>query len=215
MDVFGLLGYINKFSLIAFIVTLGVLVYQVYQLKKDSKSHNETPVIPDFNENAKVPSLNYSPINTKVETEKSTGLNINLVVLIVITVGIILFLFFSIFMKTNNKTEVQTPDEPLIKLAASKGIKIHNSKWLELDEAKIAALKSGDEVIVSIDKTTDANIDRARIRFNKTAWTPEDEDVAFDKNKNIFYKQFTIASDTAYLKVEAQLHHKTDGWLGQ
>jgi hypothetical protein len=215
MDVFGLLGYINKFSLLAFIATLGVLVYQVYQLKKDSKSTHETPVIPDFNDNAAVPSINFSPLNTKVETEPVKSHNMNLIILIVITVGIVLFIFFSIFMKGNKKTEVDNKEEPLIKLAASKGIKVYDSSWSELNEAKIAALKGGDEVIVGIERTTDPGIDKARIRLNKAAWDTSDEDLTFDKTTNIFYKKFAIATDSAFLKIEAQLHHTKDGWLGE
>lgn len=216
MDVFGLLGYINKFSLLAFIATLGVLVYQVYQLKKDSKSTHETPVIPDFNESATVPSINFSPLKTKVETEHTKSFNLNLIILIVITVGIILFLFFSIFMKGNNKEVVETKsEEPLIKLAASKGIKVYDPNWSELDEAKIAALRGGDEVIVGIDRTSDVNIDKARIRLNEADWNESNEDLTFDKTTNIFYKKFTIATNSAFLKIEAQLHHIKDGWLGE
>lgn len=217
MDVFGLLGYINKFSLLAFIVTLGVLVYQVYQLKKDSKSTNETPVIPDFNENASVPSLNYSPLNTKVEAAPSKNLNLNLIILIVLTVGIIIFLFFSIFMKGNNSGNAnqKEKEQPLIKLAASKGIKVYDGDWSELDENGIASLKGGDAVIVGIERTSDLNIDKARIRLNKPAWDEGDENLTFDKTMNIFYKKFTIATDSAFLKIEAQLHHSKDGWLGE
>ncbi len=216
MDIFGLLGYINKFSLLAFIATLGVLVYQVYQLKRDSKSVHETPVIPDFNENAAVPSINYSPLKTKVETNHTKSLNMNMLILIIITVGVILFIFFSIFIKNSVKEEVEvTPDEPLIKLAASKGIKVYDQNWLELDEAKIAALRGGNEVIVGIDRTSDQNIDKARIRLNEEVWDESNEDLIYDKTTNIFYKKFTIATDSAFLKIEAQLHHVKDGWLGE
>lgn len=215
MDAFGLLGYVNKFSLLAFILTLGVLVYQIYLLKKDSKTDTKTPVIPDFNENLSVPSLNYSPLNSKVETEKNKGLNLNLIILIVITVGVVLFLFFSIFMKANNNTDIQEKKAPLVKLTASKGIKIYDSNWVELDEAKISRLAGGDAIIGAIDKTSDTSIDKARIRMNKSAWVTADEDLEYDKARNVFYRNFVVATDAAFLKIEAQLHHSSDGWLGE
>jgi hypothetical protein len=100
-------------------------------------------------------------------------------------------------------------------MASSKGIKVYDNKWSELDENKIASLRGGDNIIVGIERTTDANIDKARIRINKVQWTEGDEVTTLDRTKNVFYKEFTIATDEVFLKFEAQLHHKTDGWLGE
>ncbi|MFZ6035034.1 MAG: hypothetical protein ACOYUB_02715 [Patescibacteria group bacterium] len=216
MDLFSLLGYVNKFSLLAFIATLGILAYQVYQLKKDSKSAHETPVIPDFNENSTVPKLNYSPMKTEPVKTDAKGPNSNLIILIVITAAIILLLFFTIIFKNNGENQAGVDNgEPLVKLTASKGIKVYDDGWKELTEEKIATLSSGQGIIIAIDRTSDAGIDKARIRVNQDQWKPEDENLSFDKGNNIFYKKFTVATDSAYLRIEAQLHSNKDGWLGQ
>ncbi len=47
MDVFNLLSYINKVSLLAFVITTVVVGYQVYILKKE-KTKEQKPFIPDF-----------------------------------------------------------------------------------------------------------------------------------------------------------------------
>ena len=47
MDIFNLLSYINKVSLLAFFVTILVVAYQIHVLKKE-KTKEKAPSIPDF-----------------------------------------------------------------------------------------------------------------------------------------------------------------------
>src|SRR3989339_1256136 len=128
MDIFSILGYLNKFSLIAFFITFLVLGYQIYLLKKDSSLNNSNPIIPDFKEGLKVPSLNY----TEIKPEKpivSKKINNKLVILLLITIGVMLLIFMTIIFK-NSKTNDKTGTGTVIKFISSSGIKIYSPDWL-------------------------------------------------------------------------------------
>lgn len=73
MDIFSVLSYLNKISLLAFVVTAGFLGYQFYLLKKESSANkNKTPAIPDFNENEKIDVLNYTKLPGSLTPEHQT-----------------------------------------------------------------------------------------------------------------------------------------------
>lgn len=92
MDVFTILSYLNKVSLIAFIITTVVVAYQIYIFKKE-KTKEQAPSIPDFKENnnfgvisnfTSLPSsLTKKPIKS-VNYSKSIFLTISLLTVIVI-----------------------------------------------------------------------------------------------------------------------------------
>lgn len=102
MDIFLILSYLNKISLLAFIITGGFLIYQFYLLKKEISSNSKkTPTIPDFNENEKVEVLNYTklPFNLNQEhlviKKKDNKTILSLVIglsLIILTLGVFLIL---------------------------------------------------------------------------------------------------------------------------
>lgn len=70
MDFFSILSYINKISLIAFIITAGFLGYQFYLLKKETpRDPKSTPSIPEFNENEKMSSANYTKLETDLTSQ--------------------------------------------------------------------------------------------------------------------------------------------------
>lgn len=213
MDIFSILGYINKLSLVAFVVTLGVLLYQFYLLRKDSSETSKTPVIPDFNENIATPAANYTKLADKVIKENPSS-NSRLMILIIVTIGIVALLSFSILAK-NFSGEAPSKAEPLIKLVASKGIKIYDDKWAELKEEEVATLSAGTAIIVALDVPNLDDIDKARIRINKTSWSAEDEDLKFDKKRRLYFREYVVATDSSFIKAEAQLHSTSDGWLGE
>lgn len=102
MDIFLILSYLNKISLLAFIITGGFLIYQFYLLKKEISSNSKkTPTIPDFNQNEKVEVLNYTklPFNLNQEhlviKKKDNKTILSLVIglsLIILTLGVFLIL---------------------------------------------------------------------------------------------------------------------------
>lgn len=70
MSFFTILSYLNKLSLLFFIIIAGFLAYQFYLLKKENKEKNEEPFLPDFNENEKVNLSNYTKLPTYLFEEK-------------------------------------------------------------------------------------------------------------------------------------------------
>jgi len=213
MDLFTFLGYVNKLSLVAFVITLAVIVYQIKQIRKEGKPKATDVSVPDFNENQKIARLNYSPLSPDLISVKNKRIDRSLVYLVIGTAVVVVFLFFSILTKTNKP--VETTGDPLIKLTASKGIKILSVDWKELNGSQFESLKADDKIIVGIDKTPDSHVDGARIRINKSKWSQEDEKLEYNGKLNLYYRNHIISSDESYLKIEAQLHHKSDGWLGE
>ena len=78
MDIFSLLSYINKVSLLAFFVTTLVVGYQIYVLKKE-KTKEQTPSIPDFKDMGKFIGLGISVLalakmaGAEVETDPTSS----------------------------------------------------------------------------------------------------------------------------------------------
>lgn len=92
MDVFTILSYLNKVSLIAFVITTAVVGYQIYIFKKE-KTKEHAPSIPDFKENNNFAvASNYTSLPSyltkkqikSVNYSKSIFLTISLLTVIVI-----------------------------------------------------------------------------------------------------------------------------------
>ncbi len=54
----------------------------------------------------------------------------------------------------------------------------------------------------------------ARIKINQGEWDDQSITTNFNKEKNVFYRKYQLATNEAFLKIEAQLHSTVDGWLG-
>ena len=63
MNLFTILTYLNKLSLVAFFITAVVLIYQVVIIRRNHKKKNSTPIVPNFNENMIIPVKNFTSIN--------------------------------------------------------------------------------------------------------------------------------------------------------
>ena len=63
MDLFNILTYLNKLSLVAFFITAVVLIYQIVIIKKNNTKKNLTPSIPNYNDNMVIPLKNFTSIN--------------------------------------------------------------------------------------------------------------------------------------------------------
>ncbi|KKP86578.1 MAG: hypothetical protein UR89_C0019G0012 [Candidatus Roizmanbacteria bacterium GW2011_GWA2_35_8] len=211
MDIFNILGYLNKFSLTAFFITFLVLGYQIYSLKKESNLNKNNPIIPDFKEDLKVPSLNY----TEIKPEKLTvnkKINNKLIILLLITVGVMVLIFKTVIFK-NSKVNQETVADSVIKFISSSGIKIYTLDWAELKISEIKKFKGGENIIITIETVPDENVDNARFKINQKNWD-EKQKVLYNKERKVFFLYHIIATGESFLKIEAQLHSKTDGWLG-
>jgi len=72
----------------------------------------------------------------------------------------------------------------------------------------------GKKVYVGIENINDPNIDMARIKINQGEWDKDSITTNFNQEKNIFFREYFLSTNEAFLKIEAQLHSKIDGWLG-
>ncbi len=216
MDILSILGYVNKFSLVAFVITVLILGFQIYQFKTDSKKNTKAPEVPDFNDKASVPTLNYTRLNLVAEPKKTftkSSFDQSLVVLIALTILVVIVLVLSLIIRKNTSIS-QVPPSPQVQLVSSSGIKVYGPTGQEMTQSEESSLQPGDNITIGIVKTNDPNIDMARIKLNEASWSAADITTAFDNSKNIYYKEFTIASDESSLRIDAELHSKKDGWLG-
>lgn len=120
MDLFLIFSYLNKISLLAFIITGGFLVYQFYLLKKEVSSNlKKTPTIPDFDENEKIELQNYTKLSSNLNQESSVVIKkdnktvLSLVIglsLIVLTLGVFLMLRIK---KSSQISRIITPTPTL------------------------------------------------------------------------------------------------------
>jgi len=92
---------------------------------------------------------------------------------------------------------------------------MYNEKWQELSEEEIKTIRPGTKIIIGIEKINDQNIDMARIKINQGAWDEKSITSHFNQEKNVFYREYQVATNDAFLKIEAQLHSRTEGWLGE
>jgi len=213
MDAISFLSSINKLSVFAFLITFGVLIYELRQFKKDQR-YRAKPKIPKFDQSTTLglPQATALVLNKKKKITKAN----NFVIIVILVVLLIVFglaAFFG-FSKISSKTTPVKEPMPQINFIASKGIKIYDGQFNPISDTKISKLVPGGEIIIGVETIKDIDIDRARIRVNKNKWESQDITVDFDSEKNVYYIRYIIASDESKLKIEAQLHSVTDGWLG-
>jgi len=121
---------------------------------------------------------------------------------------------------TKNKTPNELPVNSSLtneekKIILTGKIKIYNEKWQELNDEGLKNLKPGEKIFIGIEKVGFSDIDMARIKINQGAWDKESITQNFNPEKNVFYKEYQVATADAFLKIEAQLHSSTEGWLGE
>lgn len=213
MDIVYFLVSINKISLLAFLVTFGFLGYEIYLLKKNNQTKTK-PKIPNFEENIAVQAgqvKDLSDQSVKI-VKKSDNLIIIILVVFMFLFGLASLLGFSNLEKKTRTSKVSPT--PIISFINSKGIKILDSNFEPMSEASLSAVKSGESIIIGIENVSETDTDRARIRVNSDTWKTENITLDFDNKLNIYYINYIVASNQGQLKIEAQLHSQTDGWLG-
>lgn len=216
MDIVSLIISLNKISLGAFLATLVILSYEIYLLKKEKKIKT-TPKIPKFDPNLAISSAEINATKIEVNSEPVSFNRPNRLVIIILTIMMIVFgtiTFYSIFKVRPTKT-VGKKNEVIIQEVASAGIKIYSPNWKELTDSELLKSDKNYNIIIGIITIPEADIDRARIRVNESRWRPEHITDKFNKDKNVYYREYQVASGESNLKIEAQLHSVRDGWLGE
>jgi hypothetical protein len=220
MDIFSLLSYLNIFAFLLFIIVGVFLGYQIYLFKKEIKLEKKLNKIPDLKlekaNQLKVKISQQSIIEKKEGKIYKKGKIYNIIIPALILILIAGYLI-SDFLGKSKKENVKnyTPQSPKIEYLASSGIKIYNENWEEITDESASNLKEGDRIYIGLETINDPNIDKARLRVNRDIWLPVDETANFLPDKNIFYKEYIIATDSTMLKIDGQLHSKVDGWLGE
>lgn len=115
MDIFSLLSYINKVSLLAFFVTTLVVGYQVYVLKKE-KTKEQAPSIPDFKDKIKSNEvINYTRLHGSLIKKDNKPANYSkLVFLIISLLTIMVVIFVLILIKQNSSVRNEASVSPTI-----------------------------------------------------------------------------------------------------
>lgn len=215
-DLIKIFTMLNKISIIAFVITLIFLAYEIYLLKKDKPKKNIL-VIPNFEGTTAGPEKTFvkkgDENNTKTYRTKTP---IPLIIAFILTV---LFGIISLFGFVNTKKmEADTKHgnkESAITFITSNGIRVYTTQWKELrDDRELNTVLGGETLYIGVETIPEADIDRARIRVNKNNWSTEDITLKYNGDKEVFYQEYVLASQASKLRIEAQLHSKTDGWLG-
>ncbi|OGK22047.1 hypothetical protein A3C23_03105 [Candidatus Roizmanbacteria bacterium RIFCSPHIGHO2_02_FULL_37_13b] len=217
MDLLLIFKSVNKIAIIAFLITFIAIIYEIYLLVNE-KNQSAKPIIPDFRGSNKIPSVKVARLQSKHENIILSRPNKRLIIIlfiILITFGIIYAMGFILKVSDLELTNTTSGEKTTVKIISSSGIKLYNMQWKELDGVEIGSIKSGDLIYITLANVQGGDIDKARIRVNNDGWVSNDETILFDKQKNIFYRQYKVASTESVLKIEAQLHSKEDGWLGQ
>jgi len=212
---------VNKISLFAFLGVFGFLVYEVCLLRREHLK-KQKPVLPQFNTSTVVDktviqqqAVSLSPPK-KADIEKHTKSPIFLIILLICM--IIFFLGFTIYTVFIGKTVKGTPEitpKVIIQEISSPGLKVFDSNWVEINEKDTKEqLNPGERIYIGISTIEEADIDRARIRVNEKSWNISHITDKLNKEKKLYYKEYIIATGESKLTIDAQLHSKIDGWLG-
>lgn len=216
---FGFIASVNKISLIAFIGVFGFLLYEVWLLRKEHLK-KQKPTIPQFDTNTVVDktvvqkqAASMTPLPKKIEVRKSKASPLLIGILVFMT---LLFLGFSLFTVMNrSKTPVVSVTPTIfIQEISSPGLKVFDNTWTEIVDAQSGRLTPGTQIYIGIQTIVDTDVDRARIKINEKEWNIKHITNQFNKEKNVYYREYIIATGESSLKIDAQLHSETDGWLG-
>lgn len=210
---------INKISLIIFVITFAILIYEYRLLKKEGKKR-KTPKIPQFSDTyAASFQKDAKVVIFEEKEEKFTRHSPRLFVfLVIITLFFALLTLIGFFSKSeevsfsSKLTPTSIVEE---RVFASEGIEIFDENFNLLKEEKLVAFQPGQKIIVGIKTIPQADIDKARIRVNKDFWEIGDETNKFNQKNQVFYIEYQLATGESKLKIEAQLHSLKEGWLGE
>lgn len=213
---------VNKISLVAFLGVLGFLVYEIVLLRNE-RLKKQKPVLPQFNATSIVNTAVMQQqaaavveLPKKVDQVKQTKISPLLIAILILTgLFFIGFTLYMVFSNTSSKKVENNAPKIVIQEVSSQGLKVFSNSWVEVGESDPdRTLKHGAKLYIGIQTIDEADIDRARIKINEKDWNVAHITSQFNKDKKVYYREYTVASGESKLKIDAQLHSETDGWLG-
>jgi hypothetical protein len=212
------LASINKIAVVAFLTVFGFLVFEVKKLRDEKKS-GEKPVVPQFNDVVKSEPkmiVNSTPLPAMAPIPKKTGGGspILLIIIGVIAIVIVIVIIVITYNTSLKKQKLASTPVPIIREISSAGLKVYDTNWQEIAKKQKDKAKPGEKLYIGIQTIVEADIDRARIKVNENDWQIAHITTLFNPELKVYYKEYIVATGTAQLKIEAQLHSASDGWLG-
>lgn len=210
---------INKIALLAFFAVLGFLVFEVKKMIYEKKK-KEKPVVPQFNDtliNSPIEQSSSTPLPSALRVAKNgndTSILLMIGIGVLTLIGVIFILVIT--YKTNlRKQQIASTPVPIVREITSAGLKVYNTKWEDIEAKKNNKAQPGEKLYIGIQTIVEADIDRARIKVNTKEWQISDITSLFNSQLKVYYKEYTVSTGTAQLKIDAQLHSASDGWLGE
>lgn len=213
---------INKIALFAFVVVLGFLIFEIKKTIDDKKKE-EKPTVPQFVDAVQPGPVAAAPNSTPLPTapkpikksnhNNSVGTIIMIIIGVVSLIGLIVVMVLTYNTKAA-RTRISSTPVPIIREISSAGLKVYDANWVEIESKKKDKAKPGEMLYVAIQTIVEADIDRARIKINERDWQIGHITTLYNPKLKVYYKEYTVATGTAQLKIDAQLHSASDGWLG-
>lgn len=212
---------LNKVALFAFLVTFGLIIYELFHiLKKKGPAERKIVEVPDFHPEDHQTGQTFTPLHIEGKKESITKLPNRLSLLLVVgglmlVGGLFLYLLFSGWGKPVLKKQSKTLPT-VVRQVTSSGIALYDTNWQELKDQQVVALQPNDFIFIGLKSLSGVDISKARIRINKNTWDLFDETAMFNAEENVFYREFFISTESSSLHIEGELYDgKSGGWLGE
>jgi hypothetical protein len=207
---------INKIALIAFFAVLGFLIFEIKKMIAEKKK-KEKPVIPQFNDKmqTKPAALNSTPLPSLTpikKNEKSGNPLLMIAIGIVSLIGVVILMFAS-YNTNAKKQRTDAASIAVVRTIQSAGLKVYDTNWVGIETKKNIKAKPGETLYIALQTIVESDIDRARIKVNSNDWQISDITTLFNPKLKVYYREYIVATGTAQLKIDAQLHSASDGWL--
>lgn len=205
---------INKIALLSFIAVFGFLIFEIKKMMNEKKKI-EKPIIPQFNDVVKNNSTPLPPPPPPPQKKSQAGSPILMIVLGIIALIVVVGIMIITYNTNIRKQRLATTTVPIIREISSAGLKVYDKDWSEIENNKKDKAKPGEKLYIGIQTIVEADIDRARIKVNERDWQIAHITTLFNPQLKVYYREYIVATGTAQLKIEAQLHSASDGWLGE
>lgn len=217
LDVVSFIERINIITIIFFVFTLTLVVYE-WILYRKSRLQPPPPQMPTFAADSQMPALSTASSHAtplSIDSNKPYGHRTQLII-----VGIIILLSLSATIAGFFINKKEPPTEKVTTQSTgsppptttSKGVAVYTPSWKSLTAGEIATLKPGDTIFLTIETTSPKENDKARLRVNEEVWLPEHETTLYNSVNRVYYQSYTLTPDYTELKIEAQLHSIAYGW---